>query len=245
MVIFSTFLAGIYKYACTFIRTSLSVCMHARFRALNCAPFRALFRASYRTSYRVSCLTALSAITLLSGCAGTDSMKNAGYGLGGYSAASADWRNSNDPIGAFLARSKSGNGLYYGDIDHPLAAHMMTQLGVRYRYGGKTPDTGFDCSGLVGYSAQHSLGLKLPPRSDEMAKFGDNVNRNDLVVGDLVFFNTMGRKYSHVGVYIGQDQFVHSPASGGVVRVENMNERYWTKRFTGARRLDIKELAQK
>ncbi len=198
-----------------------------------------------RAFKRATLLSAVSTVALLSGCAGVDGQKNAGFGLGGYSAASADWRNSNDPIGAFLARSKSGNGLYYGDIDHPLAAHMMTQLGVRYRSGGKTPDTGFDCSGLVFYSANQSLGLKLPPRADEMAKQGNNVGRTELAVGDLVFFNTMGRKYSHVGVYIGQDQFVHSPASGGVVRVENMNDRYWAKRFTGARRLDLKEVASK
>lgn len=198
-----------------------------------------------RTLKRASCLAAVSAIALLSGCTGMEAQKNAGFGLGGYSAASADWRNSNDPIGAFLARSKSGNGLYYADIDHPLAAHMMTQLGVRYRSGGKSPDTGFDCSGLVGYSANQSLGLKLPPRADDMARQGDNVARTELAVGDLVFFNTMGRKYSHVGVYIGQDQFVHSPASGGVVRVENMNDRYWAKRYTGARRLDLKAVAAK
>jgi cell wall-associated NlpC family hydrolase len=194
---------------------------------------------------RATWMAAFSAVALLSGCTSMDTEKNAGFGLGGYAAASADWRSSNDPIGTFLARSKSGNGLYYGDIDHPLAAHMMTQLGVRYRSGGKSPDTGFDCSGLVFYSAHQSLGLKLPPRADDMARQGDNVARTDLVVGDLVFFNTMGRRYSHVGVYIGQDQFVHSPASGGVVRVENMNDRYWAKRYTGARRLDVKVVAAK
>ena len=209
--------------------------------------FSPLARISHRVRSfkRASCVAAVSAIALLSGCTGMETQKNAGFGLGGYTASSADWRNSNDPIGAFLARSKSGNGMYYGDISHPLAAHMMTQLGVRYRSGGKSPDTGFDCSGLVGYSAKQSLGLKLPPRADDMAQQGDNVSRTDLVVGDLVFFNTMGRKYSHVGVYIGQDQFVHSPASGGVVRVENMNDRYWVKRYTGARRLDIKTVASK
>jgi hypothetical protein len=205
--------------------------------------FAARLSLHARAVNRASWIAAASAVALLSGCTSMETQKNAGFGLGGYTAASADWRSSNDPIGAFLARSKSGNGMYYGDIDHPLAAHMMTQLGVRYRSGGKTPDTGFDCSGLVFYSAHQSLGLKLPPRADDMARQGDDVARTNLVVGDLVFFNTMGRKYSHVGVYIGQDQFVHSPASGGVVRVENMNDRYWAKRYTGARRLDIKTVA--
>ncbi len=191
-----------------------------------------------RALKRSLCVSAVLSILLLSGCAGTDGQKMAGSGIGGY-----DWRGSNDPIGAFLARSR--NGGIPSDINHPLAAHAMTQLGIRYRFGGKSPETGFDCSGLVGYSANQSLGLKLPPRADDIAKFGDNVNRTELVVGDLVFFNTMGRKYSHVGVYIGEDQFVHSPAAGGVVRVENMNQRYWAKRYTGARRLDLTTLASR
>jgi cell wall-associated NlpC family hydrolase len=87
------------------------------------------------------------------------------------------------------------------------------------------------------HSAQQSLGLKLPPRSYDIALFGSEVSRTDLQVGDLVFFNTLGRRYSHVGVYLGDDQFVHSPAAGGVVRIEDMKLAYWTKRYNGARRL--------
>jgi cell wall-associated NlpC family hydrolase len=87
------------------------------------------------------------------------------------------------------------------------------------------------------HSAQQSLGLKLPPRSYDMALFGTEVPRSDLQVGDLVFFNTLGRRNSHVGVYLGSEHFVHAPAAGGVVRIENMNLAYWTKRFNGARRL--------
>jgi cell wall-associated NlpC family hydrolase len=82
------------------------------------------------------------------------------------------------------------------------------------------------------------LGLKLPPRSDDIAKFGDKINKKDLQVGDLVFFNTLGTRYSHVGIYLGQNKFVHSPTRGSVVRVEDMTLRYWTARYTGARRLD-------
>ncbi len=124
-----------------------------------------------------------------------------------------------------------------GDINHPLARQALTQLGIRYRWGGKSPETGFDCSGLVLYSAQQSLGLKLPPRSYEIAMFGIDVPRNNLQVGDLVFFNTLGRRNSHVGVYLGDDQFVHSPSAGGVVIIEDMKMAYWTKRYNGARRL--------
>ena len=182
---------------------------------------------------RLALLAGACVITAaLSGCAGTKD--GSGSGL---NSSAVDWRNSADPIGSFLARSKNGAGLLAGDISHPLARQALTQLGIRYRWGGKSPETGFDCSGLVLYSAQQSLGLKLPPRSYDMAVFGVDVARNDLQVGDLVFFNTMGRRNSHVGVYLGDDQFVHSPSSGGVVKIENMTQAYWTKRYNGARRL--------
>ncbi len=165
---------------------------------------------------------------VLVGCAGQDgsgSNKRAG-----------DWRNSADPIGAFALGPKYVAGL--GEIDHPLANQALNQLGIRYRWGGKSPETGFDCSGLIVYSAQRSLGLKLPPRSDDIAKIGNKINKKDLQVGDLVFFNTLGTRYSHVGVYLGQNKFVHSPRRGQVVRIEDMTLRYWTARYTGARRLD-------
>jgi len=182
---------------------------------------------------RLAILAGACAMTAaLSGCAGTGD--NAGSGL---NSSSVDWRNSADPIGSFLARSKNGAGLLAGDITHPLALQALTQLGIRYRWGGKSPETGFDCSGLVLYSAQQSLGLKLPPRSYDIALFGSEVSRTDLQVGDLVFFNTLGRRNSHVGVYLGNDQFVHSPSAGGVVKIEDMKLAYWTKRYNGARRL--------
>ena len=196
-------------------------------------------------SFRRGGLFAICASSaLLAGCAETNPSKTASMDWDSYSSG-YDWRASSDPIGSFLARLKSGTEFTPGEFNNPLAQYAMTQLGIRYRYGGKSPTTGFDCSGLVGYSAQQSLGLKLPPRADDIAKLGNNVTRQDLQVGDLVFFNTMGRRYSHVGVYIGDSKFVHSPAAGGVVRVENMNERYWDKRFTGARRLDPTEVASR
>jgi hypothetical protein len=165
---------------------------------------------------------------VLVGCAGQDGSGNKRAG--------ADWRNAYDPIGAFAIGPKYVAGL--GEINHPLATQALNQLGIRYRWGGKSPETGFDCSGLIVYSAQQSLGLKLPPRSDDIAKFGDKINKKDLQVGDLVFFNTLGTRYSHVGVYLGQNKFVHAPTRGTVVRVEDMTLRYWTARYTGARRLD-------
>lgn len=128
---------------------------------------------------------------------------------------------------------------------HPLSRQALQQLGTRYRYGGASPDLGFDCSGLVHYSAKESLGLKLPRRSVEIAQSGRTIRRNELSVGDLVFFNTLGARYSHVGIYVGSNMFVHSPASGGVVRLEDMTAPYWNKRFTGARRIDPVMLANR
>lgn len=121
---------------------------------------------------------------------------------------------------------------------HPLSKQALQQIGIRYRYGGTSPDNGFDCSGLVHYSAMESLGLRLPRRSTEIARSGKPVKRQELSVGDLVFFNTLGARYSHVGIYVGSNMFVHAPSSGGVVRLENMTAPYWNKRFTGGRRID-------
>jgi len=119
-----------------------------------------------------------------------------------------------------------------------LARAALTQLGVKYRYGGTTPNTGFDCSGLVVYAAEQSLGLKLPRRAADMARVGVAVKRAELQVGDLVFFNTRGRRFSHMGIYLGDQQFVHAPRTGAVVRVERMDKAYWQTRYNGARRLD-------
>ena len=110
-------------------------------------------------------------------------------------------------------------------------------VGVRYVRGGNTPDSGFDCSGFVRYVFQDSLGLNLPRTAKEMSQVGEQVASNDLKPGDLVFFNTMRRAFSHVGIYLGNNQFVHSPRPGGEVRVEDMRQSYWVARYNGARRV--------
>ncbi|MBS1210530.1 MAG: putative lipoprotein precursor [Proteobacteria bacterium] len=111
-------------------------------------------------------------------------------------------------------------------------------LGVRYRMGGNGPDAGgFDCSGLVRKVFGDALGLNLPRTAAEMARLGDKVGTQDLKPGDLVFFNTMRRTFSHVGIYLGDNKFLHSPARGSAVRVEDMDQSYWMKRFNGGRRL--------
>ncbi|MBP5990439.1 MAG: C40 family peptidase [Piscinibacter sp.] len=114
----------------------------------------------------------------------------------------------------------------------------MNFLGVPYRRGGNSAEQGFDCSGFTRHVFEASLGLVLPRRADEQARASGlmKVKREELKPGDLVFFNTLKRSFSHVGIYIGEGKFIHSPRTGGEVRVEDMRYAYWSKRFTGARR---------
>jgi cell wall-associated NlpC family hydrolase len=110
-------------------------------------------------------------------------------------------------------------------------------LGIRYRWGGTTPEGGFDCSGFVRHVFREGLGLDLPRSSREQSRSGEPVAKDELQPGDLVFFNTMRRTFSHVGIYLGDNLFVHAPRRGGRVRIDDMTGRYWTKRFNGARRV--------
>ncbi|MEY3202459.1 MAG: hypothetical protein RIR70_2009 [Pseudomonadota bacterium] len=118
-----------------------------------------------------------------------------------------------------------------------LADSALAFLGVGYRFGGNSPENGFDCSGLVRRVFQDALGLHLPRTAKEMSGLGQQVRIEDLKPGDLVFFNTMRAAFSHVGIYLGDNKFVHAPSEGGVVRVEDMRIRYWAQRFNGARRM--------
>jgi cell wall-associated NlpC family hydrolase len=114
----------------------------------------------------------------------------------------------------------------------------LNMIGVRYRWGGNTPDSGLDCSGFVRYVFQDTLGMSLPRRAEEMSRVGEKVSISNLKPGDLVFFNTMRRTFSHVGIYIGDNKFVHSPSTGSTIRVDDLDDGYWEKRFTGARRIE-------
>jgi cell wall-associated NlpC family hydrolase len=115
----------------------------------------------------------------------------------------------------------------------------LNMIGVRYRWGGQTPDSGLDCSGFVRYVFQDTLGMSLPRRAVEMSRVGEKVAVRDLKPGDLVFFNTMRSTFSHVGIYIGDNKFVHSPSTGSTIRVDELDTGYWEKRFTGARRIEV------
>lgn len=112
-------------------------------------------------------------------------------------------------------------------------------LGIRYRYGGSSPVAGFDCSGFVNYVFHESLGVILPRTSKELSESGEAISRDDLRPGDLVFFNTMRNAFSHVGIYLGDDRFVHAPRRGGRVRIEDLRGGYWRKHFDGARRITL------
>jgi hypothetical protein len=124
-----------------------------------------------------------------------------------------------------------------------LVDSAMNVLGVRYKLGGNTAETGFDCSGFTRYVFENSLGRVLPHRADEQANAPGlaKVEHKDLKPGDLVFFNTMRRTFSHVGIYLGNGKFIHSPRTGESVRIEDINISYWARHFTGARR--VPELA--
>lgn len=119
-----------------------------------------------------------------------------------------------------------------------LVDNAMGFLGVPYRRGGNSADTGFDCSGFVRAMVQQTVGLVLPRRANEQAAATDVIDKRELQPGDLVFFNTMRRAFSHVGIYVGDGKFVHAPRSGAKVRVEDMDSSYWKRRFDGARRVE-------
>jgi len=118
-----------------------------------------------------------------------------------------------------------------------LVVNALGFLGVPYRFGGNSAETGFDCSGFVKAMYEQTVGLILPRKAEQQAAATQQIDRSELQPGDLVFFNTLRRAFSHVGIYIGEGKFVHSPKPGAQVRVENMGGSYWSRRFDGARRV--------
>ncbi|RZK99995.1 MAG: peptidoglycan endopeptidase [Rubrivivax sp.] len=164
---------------------------------------------------------------------------------------------SGDPISRFLSdkgllntkpvtalaqqvRDKATN------VASELVLSAMNFLGVPYKRGGQSSENGFDCSGFTRHVFENSVGLLLPRRASEQANSPDlvPVKQAELKPGDLVFFNTLRHTFSHVGIYIGDNKFIHSPRAGGEVRVEDMRLSYWQKRFDGARRAPKIEAAE-
>jgi cell wall-associated NlpC family hydrolase len=114
----------------------------------------------------------------------------------------------------------------------------LSLIGIRYKFGGDSPETGLDCSGFVAYVFRETFGKLLPRDSRSMAREGEKVAPSELQPGDLVFFNTRRAPYSHVGIYIGDQRFVHAPRRGRAVEVQDMSGPYWQQRFNGARRVN-------
>jgi cell wall-associated NlpC family hydrolase len=120
-----------------------------------------------------------------------------------------------------------------------LAIQALALIGVNYKYGGNSAESGLDCSGLVSLVFRNVAGKVLPRNSRAMSTLGDKIEKTGLQPGDLVFFNTRRAPYSHVGIYIGDHRFVHAPSRGREVEISNMHDRYWQKRYNGARRVSI------
>ncbi len=154
---------------------------------------------------------------------------------------------TSDDIDKFLAEKGflTQIGEHIGQVSHSvgekaseLVTNAMGFLGVPYRRGGTSVETGFDCSGFVRAIYQQTIGLILPRSADQQAAATRTIERNELRPGDLVFYNTMRRAFSHVGIYVGDNKFIHSPKPGDEVRVEDMRLGYWQTRFNGARRVE-------
>ena len=114
----------------------------------------------------------------------------------------------------------------------------LLALGLDYRYGGKSPVTGFDCSGLVAHIYLEAWSIRLPHNTAAQSRAGAPVSLAELQAGDLVFYDTLKRPFSHVGIYLGDGKFVHAPKSGAQVRIESLQSAYWAQRFNGARRIE-------
>ena len=125
----------------------------------------------------------------------------------------------------------------YTSAAQDVILHGLKLVGVRYRFGGNDESAGLDCSGFVRLVFKNSLGAQLPRTALEMSQVGERIDTSQLKPGDLVFFNTMRRAFSHVGIYLGDNHFLHAPRTGAEVRVESMEDSYWIKRYNGARRI--------
>ncbi|WP_410498766.1 C40 family peptidase [Chitinibacter sp. S2-10] len=150
------------------------------------------------------------------------------------------------PIRSPVVKSFSSQAAITQNMESDAGARevIMVALGlldIGYRLGGSQPEEGLDCSGLVKYVYKNAVQLDLPRTSIEMALATRPIEKSDLKPGDLVFFNTQGRPYSHVGIYLGNGRFIHAPSAKGKVRIESINNSYFGPRFEGARSL----LAQK
>jgi len=148
--------------------------------------------------------------------------------------------SSTPPRTPYRAHNTAKYGLSHLQADgasREILMYTLSLLDVGYQFGGSNPEAGLDCSGLVSYIYQNAVGVKLPHNAARIASLGRPVDANQLRVGDLVFFNTMNRQYSHMGIYIGDGKFVHAPRTNSTIRVDRLDNRYFAARFDGARTL--------
>lgn len=143
------------------------------------------------------------------------------------------------PQAAETARPDEAQSLFnrYTNATQEVILKGLQLVGINYRRGGNDEDSGLDCSGFVRLVFKDTIGMLLPRSAKEMSEVGQQVEASELKPGDLVFFNTMKRTFSHVGIYLGDNFFLHAPKPGAEIRVESMGSSYWVKRYNGARRV--------
>lgn len=118
-----------------------------------------------------------------------------------------------------------------------LLFHAFSLIGTPYRWGGSSPETGFDCSGLINYVFRETAGMTLPRTTAELSQLPRSASDQPLRPGDLVLFSTRGKRVDHAGIYVGDGRFLHAPSSGGRVRIDDLQASYWQRSFNGARRV--------
>lgn len=135
------------------------------------------------------------------------------------------------------ARTVTLSGIQADGVGREILLYTMSMLDIDYQFGGSNPEAGLDCSGLVAYIYKNAAGVSLPHNAAQIANLARPVGNNQLRVGDLVFFNTLGRPFSHMGIFIGDGKFVHAPRSNSTIRVERLDNSYFAARYQGARTL--------
>ena len=143
---------------------------------------------------------------------------------------------SEQPIASGAEDAQSASAAW-SDRTQELIFHALAFIDVKYKYGGVSPNTGWDCSGYVHHVFREAAGVILPRDAASMSAQGKAVSRRELQPGDLVFFNTLKRAFSHVGIYLGDNRFIHAPATGKVVQISSMASDYWARRYNGGRRI--------
>jgi len=172
-------------------------------------------------------LLPILAFALLAGCASSPPRHAAATKAVPQKTDTAKAGAGNHGLGAIEA---SGSG-------REVVMYALGLLDVGYQFGGKNPEAGLDCSGMVSFIYRNALGMDIRGSAADLAKRGRAVAASDIQAGDLVFFNTLGRSFSHVGIYIGDQKFIHAPSSHGKIRIESMNNSYFASRFQLAKSL--------